>query len=298
MTLPHLRILEPHAGLFAYYDGRIAGYRFDPRPNWVDEGGLGLGIASYALIHDSHAIVYDTGTTPAHGRAIAAHLKGQGVQTITIVYSHWHKDHVAGTAQILDVFPDSPVLANTRTFQHLSDNKADLESSRRWPAIKPLVLPTKNFETTHTFMFGPRRIELILHNIHSDDASVLWLPNERILLAGDTLEDPITYVDEPQDFACHLTDLDRLESLKPAKILPCHGNADVIDSGGYAPTLITATQSYTRWLAALSSNPSESSRPIEDILADHFAANHITWFEPYAAVHAANVDAALKVSHG
>lgn len=298
MTLPHLRISEPHAGLFAYYDGRVAGYRFDPRPNWVDEGGLGLGIASYALIHDVHALVYDTGTTPAHGRAIVAHLKGQGVQTVTIVYSHWHKDHVAGTAQILNAYPDSPVLANSRTFHHLSQNKTDLESGRRWPAIEPLVLPTDTFETHHTLTLGPRRIELILHNIHSDDASVLWLPDERILLVGDTLEDPITYVDEPRDFARHLTDLDRLEALNPLKILPCHGNPDVIKAGGYDPTLITATQTYTRWLADLATTPTEAKRPIQDILAPHFAANHITWFEPYAAVHAANVDAALKVAHG
>lgn len=298
MTLPHLRISEPHAGLFAYYDGRVAGYRFDPRPNWVDEGGLGLGIASYALIHDGHALVYDTGTTPAHGSAIAAHLNGQGVQTVTIVYSHWHKDHVAGTAQILKTYPDSPVLANSRTFHHLSQNKTDLESGRRWPAIDRLVLPTDTFETHHTLTLGPRRIELILHNIHSDDASVLWLPDERILLAGDTLEDPITYVDEPQDFARHLTDLDRLAALKPLKVLPCHGNPDVIKAGGYDPTLITATQTYTRWLADLATTPTEEKRPIQDILAPHFAANHITWFEPYAAVHAANVDAALKVAHG
>lgn len=298
MTLPHLRISEPYPGLFAYYDGRIAGYRFDPRPNWVDEGGLGLGIASYALIHDSHAVVYDTGTTPAHGSAIAAHLKGQGVEAITIIYSHWHKDHVAGTAQILEMFPDSPVLSNTLTFKHLSANKADLQSTRRWPAITPLILPTRTFETHHRFTLGPRRIELILHNIHSDDASVLWLPQDRILLAGDTLEDPITYVDDPQNFGHHLNDLARLAALDPLKILPCHGHADVIASGGYAPSLISATQTYTRWLAKLSTNTAEAKRPIQDILASHFAANHITWFEPYAAVHAANVDAALKVAHG
>ncbi|MGL5008733.1 MAG: hypothetical protein ACRC6I_02530, partial [Paracoccaceae bacterium] len=85
---PHLRILQPHPGLFAYYDGRIAGYRFDPRPNWVDDGALEVGIASYALVQGDQAIVYDTGTIPAHGAAIKAHLDGLGVTDLRIVYSH------------------------------------------------------------------------------------------------------------------------------------------------------------------------------------------------------------------
>ena len=298
MTLPHLRISQPHPGIFAYYDGRVPGYRFDPRPNWVDAGGLGLGIASYTLVQGTDAIVYDTGTTPTHGSAIAEHLTGQGVKNVRIIYSHWHKDHIAGTQQILDLFPDSPILANTRTAAHLTDNKADLESTRRWPAIKPLILPTETFQQSLSLRLGPHRIELHLHNIHSDDASVLWLPHDRILLAGDTLEDPITYVDEPQDFPHHLTDLKRLAALKPLKILPCHGHADVIASGGYGATLIAATQTYTQWLQSLAANPDRATQPVHTVLAEHFAKNHIRWFEPYAEVHTANVAAARKGAHG
>ncbi len=298
MTLPHLRISEPHAGLFAYYDGRVTGYRFDPRPNWVDAGGLGLGIASFTLIEGTEAIVYDTGTTPAHGVAIADHLQGQGVERIRIIYSHWHKDHIAGTAQLLAAFPNSPIIANTRTAAHLTAAKTDLESNRRWPPIKPVVLPTETFGDTLNLTLGDRQIELHTLNIHSDDASVLFLPDEKILLAGDTLEDPITYVDEPQDFAHHLADLKRLKSLGATKILPCHGSEPIIAAGGYGPTLIDAIETYTAWLHSLATNPENAAQTVREVLADHFAQDHVTWFEPYAEVHAANVKAALGVRHG
>ena len=40
----HMRVLRPHPAIFAFYDGRVPGYRFAEEPNWVDEGALALGI--------------------------------------------------------------------------------------------------------------------------------------------------------------------------------------------------------------------------------------------------------------
>ena len=31
----HLRVLRPHPAIFAFYDGRVPGYRFSEAPNWV-----------------------------------------------------------------------------------------------------------------------------------------------------------------------------------------------------------------------------------------------------------------------
>src|SRR6202012_614992 len=58
MTAP-LRLPEPAPGIVAFYDGRIEGYRFDPKPNWVDDGALGLGVASYAIVDGDAGLVYD-----------------------------------------------------------------------------------------------------------------------------------------------------------------------------------------------------------------------------------------------
>jgi cyclase len=290
---PHLRIFQPHHGIFAYYDGRIPGYRFDPRPNWVDDGALEVGIASFALVQRHQAIVYDTGTTPAHGATIKAHLDGLGVTDTRIVYSHWHKDHVAGTAE----FGAVPVIANIRTAAHLAREQAGIEAGKEWPPIDPLILPTQVFDGAMRLTLGTWQVELVTLNIHSDDATVIWLPGPRILLAGDTLEDPITYVAEPEGFAAHLADLDRLAAFNPAHILPCHGDPDIIAAGGYGAGLIAATQTYTRFLIGLKDDPGRVTTPLHDIIGPDLDAGHIRWFAAYAEVHALNVAEALKV-HG
>ena len=46
----HVRVLQPHPGLFAFYDGRIEGQRFAGGPNRVGGGAL-RWFAPYAAIH-------------------------------------------------------------------------------------------------------------------------------------------------------------------------------------------------------------------------------------------------------
>ena len=106
--MQHTRVLRPAEGVYAFYDGRIEGYRFAERPNWVDEGALALGIASYAVVSGDRALVYDTHTSIEHARFVRAALEEEGVRSFTVVLSHWHLDHVAGT----EVFRDSEVISS------------------------------------------------------------------------------------------------------------------------------------------------------------------------------------------
>ena len=75
------------------------------------------------------------------------------------------------------------------------------------------------------------------------------------------MEDTVTYVDEPERFDAHLADLDRLWRLDPERILPNHGDPDVIAAGGYSRDLIRATQQYIRVLAALPGRAARSAPP-------------------------------------
>ena len=60
MVSQHRRVLRPAPGVLAFYDGRVEGYRWAEEENWVDEGALALGIASYAIVDGAEALVYDT----------------------------------------------------------------------------------------------------------------------------------------------------------------------------------------------------------------------------------------------
>lgn len=280
MMLSHLRIFEPHPGILAFYDGRVAGHRFAAAPNWVDDGALSLGIASYAVIAGMQAIVYDSHVSVPHGRFIRQALADRGVTEIRVVLSHWHLDHVAGT----EAFADCAVIANARTLAHLTQRQAAIEAGtdHGLPAIKPLILPDRVFDGRMTLDLGGERVELIAANIHSDDATVLWLPERRILLAGDTVEDCVTYVGAPEDFDIHLADLARLQALGATWVLPNHGAAEVIAAGGYAPGLLAATADYIRHLQA------DDPRAMAEIIRPWLANGTLRYFEPYAAVHSQN----------
>jgi cyclase len=285
----HLRILRPADGVVAFYDGRVEGYRFAAEPNWVDDGALALGIASYAIVDGDDALVYDTHVSVEHARLVREALEADGVQRFVVVLSHKHLDHIAGTA----AFADSEVVASARTATALAEHKDAIEAGTQAgpPGIDPLVLPTRTFEDRMTLDVGRRRVELIHCDIHSDDAAVVWLERERLLLAGDTMEDTVTFVAERNGLDRHLADLDRLAALDPDRILPNHGDPDVIARGGYPKGLIRATQDYLRVLQRGRDEPDLRDAPLRELVADSLAAGWITYFEPYEHVHRANLEA-------
>jgi cyclase len=281
MSLAHLRVLEPHPGILAFYDGRVAGHRFAEGPNWVDDGALSLGIASYALIAGQEAIVYDSHVSVPHGAFIRTELERRGVRRIRVVLSHWHLDHVAGT----EAFAGCEVIANAKTLAHLAENRAGIEdgSFHGSPAIAPLILPEQVFEGAMSLALGGERVDLIEANIHSDDATVIWLPERGILLAGDTVEDCVTYVGAPEDFATHLEDLARLQALGARWVLPNHGAAEVIAAGGYSADLLAATADYIGLLQR------GAPKDMRAAIKPWVERGVLRYFAPYEAVHAQNL---------
>lgn len=282
-----LRILTPAPGVLAYYDGRIPGHRFMPGPNWVDEGALELGIASYAIHDGNHALIYDTHVSLDHARSVRNHLEGLGITRFTVVLSHRHLDHVAGT----EVFAGSPVIANAKTLAHMTRDRKGIEDATFHgpPAIDPLILPTGTFSGQTTLQIGGISVELIEAEIHSDDATILWLPETRLLFAGDCLEDCLTYVGDPDRLEMHLVDLDRLKALNPKRILPNHGAEEIIAHGGYGPRMIDAALAYSAHLIACRTDTAARALPPQQVLAEWIASGDVIWFPPYAQIHAQNL---------
>ena len=287
-VIEHLRVLKPHPAIYAFYDGRVAGYRFAEHENWVDSGALSLGIASYAIVSGSEALVYDTHVSLAHAAAIRDILTREaGVSSFKVVLSHWHLDHIAGNA----VFEDCEIIATQRTADHMQRHQAAIEAGNYDgpPAISPLVHPTRTFSGSLSLDIGDITVELIEANIHSDDAAVIWWAKERLLLAGDTMEDTVTYVAEPDDLDIHLADLDRLDALAPARILPNHGDPDIIAGGGYSRGLIRATQQYVRTLIRCRTDAGLRETPLRTLIQGPLNTGWLTYFEPYEEVHRENL---------
>lgn len=279
-----MRIHEPYPGVFAYYDGRIAGKRLhSDAPNWLDDGAYGLGVASYAIVSGTEALVYDTHISLDHAKAIRAHLAGLGATSVRVVLSHWHTDHVAGN----EGFADCPILSNRLTFETLEEKRDVLAA--KTPPIAPLVMPTETFEREMVLTIGAVEVRLLQFDIHSADGTVMYLPHLGVMLAGDTLEDTVTYISEPEHTRRHIEELERLARLGASRILPNHGAEDIIAAGGYAPSLITATGDYLKRLLARLDDPALSEESLETFAAPEIASGAIRYFAPYEAVHRQNI---------
>jgi cyclase len=283
-----MQILKPSPNIFAFYDGRMP----VTGGNWVDDG-LALGIASYAIVEGTQALVYDTNVSVAQARAIRTALEAEGVSEFLVVLSHWHLDHIAGT----EAFEDCRIIACSKTQAHMEAHFAAIENGTHHgpPAIKPLIMPNEIFDGKTDVMIGQTRIDLIEANIHSDDGVVAWLPAQGILLAGDTMEDTITYVDEPENFDTHIAELDRLWALGPRRILPNHGDPEIIALGGYEKTLIRAQQQYIRMLKRARTDEGIRNMPLADVIRGPLEAGWVHMYEPYEAIHAQNLQRVLDL---
>jgi cyclase len=219
-------------------------------------------------------------------------VSGLGVTRIRVVLSHWHLDHIAGNA----VFDDVEMIANRRTLEHLRTHAEAIESgtSSGPPPISPLVLPGTTFEDRLRLDVGTLQVDLLHLNIHSDDATVAFLPASGLLLAGDTLEDSVTYVNEPGDFEAHLADLQRLEQLAVTRILPNHGDPDVIAAGGYGPELIGATRRYVTDLMRCPSDPALRSAGLREFIDSQLEEGSLTYFAAYEDVHRQNIKRVME----
>jgi len=283
-----LRILEPSPNILAFYDGRIAGKRLhSSKWNWLDDAAYKLGIASYAVVDGSEALVYDTSISLDHARLIRGYLERRGVTSIRVVLSHHHKDHVAGGA----VFADCEVIAGRRTATALAEKEVDYSQSD--PPISSLIVPSTVFENELELRVGTIDIELRSLEIHSHDGVALLLPQSGQLLAGDALEDSATYVAEPERLEVHLNEIDRLSTWGIGRILPCHGDPERIALGGYDTSFIDATKQYTRKLLRCPDDEELTNLTLREFSKDSFEDGSLIYFEDYEAVHKDNVNSVI-----
>lgn len=288
-----MRVFELNDHLLAFYDGR------PPEPataaqdhNWADFGAMNVGVATYVIHRGDQALVYDTYPTPQQAQWVRDYLARLGIHHFTVVNSHWHLDHVGGNA----VYADVDRIATARAIAQLTARRSAIESGTEWgpPAISPLVIPNIGISAETTCLVGDITVELRPVNIHSRDGLVIVLPADHILLAGDTLEDTLTFISEPDQIAAQVGNLQRMRRWPVERIFPNHGNPAVIASGGYRKTLIDATVDYLRRMALHAHDPGYLTGPMDDYVHDSIARGWVSAWWAYREAHAENLQVVEK----
>ena len=284
----NIRVLKLTDYLTAFYDGRPA----TPPPKtgkprtWVEYGSMDLGIASYAIHRGDRALVYDTFPTVQQARWVRGYLENMGIKRFTVVNSHFHLDHVGGN----EAYRDDVILASKGTLQTLIARKEAIEAGKFWgpPAVNPLVLPNAVFERRMDITIGEVTVELHNLNIHTPDSVVAYIPQDKIVLPGDTIEDSVVFISNPSNVVEQIDNLAEFGGWDIARLYPNHGNIEVIRRGGYDKGLIEATRIYLRNMIRRSKDEGFLEMPIEAVIGELLSKGWISLWEPYRHVHEVN----------
>lgn len=187
----------------------------------------------------------DTAATERRARLLREAVATVSAKPVrTVVNTHHHGDHTHGN----HLFADRAVLVG-----HDLCRPAVLEQGtlvkKLWPDVEwgdvRVTPPTVTFSERMTLHLGEFRAELLHAGpAHTDNDVVVWIPERRVLLAGDIVFNGGTPFVLWGSVAGTLTSLARLRALGADRVLPGHGPA-----GG--PELFDRTERYLRWLQSL-----------------------------------------------
>lgn len=146
-------------------------------------------------------------------------------RTDLVVYTHADWDHCWGTA----AFPGAPIIGHRLTRERLlaveaaedlAKKKAERPEAFESSAIIP---PQVTFDGTMEVDLGG--FSLQLHHLpgHCSDALLIYLPDHELVLAGDTAEVPVPYLNEFGQIRDWAAGLRRWERAGVKRVIPSHG---------------------------------------------------------------------------
>ncbi len=178
------------------------------------------------LIRAGQACLLDPGISPDNLTEIKRFVADQDAEVKTVILTHAHWDHLLGAAW----FPHARVVAHKHYLDVIKNHGGHLaQQVTAWwvpEAYGPLDLwtppePTTVFSHTMVLHIGDISLRLIHTPGHTVDHSVVYMPQERILWAGDLLSDrelPLV-----EDLNAYVRTLVTLAALDVRMLVPGHG---------------------------------------------------------------------------
>ena len=183
---------------------------------------------SVVLTGGADALLIDPAWMPDELGALAAEIKHRGLGVIGGFATHAHHDHLLWHPG----FGAAPRWASEKTANLALSERATLLNSlgHAFPeSLVDLMGRVRGVDTSIPRESVPEgfQIELIIHDGHAPGHTALWLPEHRVLIAGDMLSDvelPLPFF--PDDIPAYLGALDRLAPFveQAEVVVPGHGN--------------------------------------------------------------------------
>lgn len=210
---------------------------------WLREVDLGAyNVRGAVLLGDKAAVVFDSLSRPGDMADVVPLLAGR---PLTVVYSHADWDHVWGTAGLPLARVVAHEAASGRFAGDVPETLARMraEEPGRWDDVV-LVPPTDTFCKELSLDLGGLTLHLRHLPGHTPDALVGFVPEEGLLLAGDTVETPFPCLNDGSPLDMWIEELARWSANEAVRqVIPAHGRI-----GGRE--LLGGTLAYLRTLQA------------------------------------------------
>ncbi len=220
---------------------------------------LGKGLYAYTAEGDPNSgvivgpdgvVVVDAQATPAMAKEVQAKIATVTDKPVTrIVLTHYHAVRVLGASG----YPAHSIICSDVTRDlTVERGQQDMDSEiGRFPrlfrgreGIPGLTWPTETFHERMTLWLGEREAQVIhIGRAHTAGDTIVWLPREKVLFAGDTVEFGAT----PYCGDAHFTDwpdtIRKLRELGAEKMVPGRGRA--LLNAGEVKEALDGTEAFT-----------------------------------------------------
>jgi len=167
---------------------------------------------------------------------------------LSIIYiTHEHADHFLGLEVFKEAYPRVRIIANSAVVDRI--NKVYQEKIDKWKTIlgsgaTSQVVAIEKFDGNF-IKFESSKIE-VFKNIQgdTDENTMLWIPRQRILIAGDVLFNNMHVYTAETDSKARgkwLNSLNKIRELKPSVVIPGHSK---VGAPLNATTALDFTENY------------------------------------------------------
>jgi len=185
--------------------------------------------ANSIIIEGIHEVMLvDAQLTKTNAERVLQEIKATRKPLSIIYITHEHADHFLGLEVFKEAYPRARIIANSAVVDRI--NKVYQEKIDKWKKLLSSdaashVVGISNFDPD-AIEFGDSKIQVFKHiRGDTDENTMLWIPGQRILIAGDVVfNDMHVYTAETDSEAREkwLNSLGKIRALKPSVVVPGH----------------------------------------------------------------------------
>ncbi len=231
---------------------------------YTAEGDPNSGV----VIGDDSVLVVDAQATPTMAEDVIARIRTVTDKPVKhVVLSHYHAVRVLGASG----YAGAEIITSDVTRDMIVERgQQDMDSEiGRFPrlfrgkeSIPGLTWPDITFHREMTLWLGRREVRIIhVGRSHTAGDTVVWLPKERVMFAGDTVEFGATPYCGDAHFADWPGTLEKIRKLAPEKLVPGRGRSLVtradVEEG------LSGTAAFTSDLFAIAQRAATAGRDLQ-----------------------------------